>query len=244
MEPSYRRFALACVLGLACPPAAFAQADYSLQNREWETSVSVGASVVRDFSFPTRVSGNGAETSRTVGVHYANGYQVSWWITQNLSDYWTAELGYIFANQPLRFSNLSPDVESLSLSQYVHNMPYSVSFNPVPLYKRFRPYGTAGVGLSLFHIPEASKNDALDQGIPLRDSWHFGLHWGGGFKYLVRDQFVVRMDVLDYMTPVPSYGLPSSAKVVNGQYQPGIGRNGWLNQWQFSWGLAFQWDEP
>jgi len=63
-------------------------------------------------------------------------------------------------------------------------------------------------------------------------------------KYLVADQFALTVNVKDQISGVPSYGLPHTARVINGFYQPGIGTRGVLNNWQFSFGAVFQWDEP
>ena len=78
--------------------------------------------------------------------------------------------------------------------------------------------------------------------MPLRDSWEFALNLGGGFKYLVDDQAALTFDIKDQISSVPSYGLPRSARVTNGQYIPGISRNGFLNNWQLNFGVAVQWD--
>jgi hypothetical protein len=49
-------------------------------------------------------------------MHYASGYQIGVRVTQNLGEFAAASLEYNFANQPLRFTNLTPTVQSLSLS--------------------------------------------------------------------------------------------------------------------------------
>jgi outer membrane protein W len=99
-----------------------------------------------------------------------------------------------------------------------------------PPRKRFRPYADGGVGTALFFLPQASVENALAQGVKLRDSWAFLVNCGGGFKYLIRDQFAVTVDVKDRLFKIPSYGLPLSVH--------GVGQT-----WQANVGLTFQWDE-
>jgi uncharacterized membrane protein YkvA (DUF1232 family) len=60
----------------------------------------------------------------------------------------------------LRFTNLSPTVQSLSLGHYVHHLSYDGSFLFLPPEKRFRPYVKAGVGAALFYISGHSKEEA------------------------------------------------------------------------------------
>jgi len=228
---------------LACFEPAFAQDPYAPEHRDWEGSGFSGGSFAGDFSFPTPVSGDGQEGSRTVGVHYASGYQVGARITQNLGDFWAASLEYNFANQPLRFTNLSPGIQSLSLSHNVHHVSYNALYLPLTRKRRLRPFATIGAGAALFYIPGRSKEEALALGVSLRDSWEFAFNWGGGLKYLAADQVALTFDVRDQISGLPSYGLPRSARITNGQYQPGIARSGRINIWQLNFGVAYQWDD-
>ena len=107
---------------------------------------------------------------------------------------------------------------------------------------RFRPYGKIGTGASLFYIQKSSKREALGRGLELRDSWKFLATWGGGFKYFATDELAFTFDVKDHLSGVPSYGLPSSARKVNGQYQPGVSSTGVMHNWQLNFGVAVQWD--
>jgi hypothetical protein len=49
--------------------------------------------------------------------------------------------------------------------------------------------------------------------------------------------------VKDRISRLPTYGLPPSARVVNGQYQPGISPHGRLQILQVNLGFTYQWDE-
>jgi len=240
---SVRKLGAIALLTLACSWPIFAQATYELEHREWAATGFAGASLLGSREFPTTVIGSDLESSRTVGVSYKSGYEIGVRGTQNVNEYWAADLEYSFANQFLRFNNLSPDIQNLSLELFLHHLTYDVSYLPLPRTSRFRPYVAAGAGAALFYLPGRVKKDAAELGLQLRDSWQLVFNWGGGAHYLVRDQFALTFDVKHRLSGVPSYGLPSSARVVNGQFQPGIASHGVLQNWQLNFGLSFQWDE-
>ena len=202
-----------------------------------------GGSFMNDKQFLTQVSGSSEEVVRTVGFHYASGYIVGARVNQNLNDYWNADLEYSFANQPLRITNLSPTIPSLELGQSVHHFSYSVSYIPLGGWERFRPYVRAGAGATLFYLHGDTRDAALAQGVQVRDSWNFTLNWGGGFKCIMNENALLVFDVKDYLSSVPSYGLAPSARVVNGQFQPGVATSGLLQNLQVSIGIAVRWND-
>src|SRR4026207_1301218 len=134
------------ILAAACCHAAYGQSPSSAVESNYEFALFGGASFGGDFAFPTLVTENGQVTSQNAGMHYASGYQLGFRGTENLSNRWAVHLEYNFANQPLRFTNLTPAVPSLSLSHYVHHFYYDGSFRLLPPGKWFRPYLKAGVG--------------------------------------------------------------------------------------------------
>src|SRR5262245_269765 len=237
-------YGLIAAVGIACSSSAFAQSVYSLENREWEATGFAGYGFARDFQFSTPVTGSASETSRIVGVHYAPAWVVGARATQNLGDYASADVEYSFADQDLTLTNLSPDIPSFHVTQAIHNMSYNISFLPRPRSKRLRPYGVVGVGAVLFWIPGQSSREAKALNFNLRSSWEFLGNAGGGVRYLVMDQFALTFDAKDHISRLPSYGIPVSTRVVDGQYHPGLSRHGILNNWQINFGFTYQWDEP
>ena len=228
-------------LALARP--AIAQEGLSLEHRQWEATGFTGGNFATSFRLPTLVAGSDQVSSRTVGMRLASGYQIGASITDNFKESWSGGLEYSFGHEDLSFTNLSPTLQSLSLTQYSHSLSYNVSYLPLPPVKRFRPYGAVGVGTVLYLLPGQSKEIALSNGLNLRDSWVFLVNCGGGFRYLLRDQFAFTLGVRDQLSNVPSYGLPDIATVVNGQYRPGMHTHGVAQTWQIHFGLTFQWDE-
>ena len=234
------RLGLSLVIVFAGVQAVFGESSYSSDDEIWEVSAFGGGSFLGNFQFPTPVFGKGQDGSQTVGLDYATGYQVGVRLTENLNKFWAADLEYSFANQPLTFTNLSPNIQSLSLGQSVHHFSYNLAYVALPYVRRFRPYAKIGTGASLFHIHNDSKQEALERGLGFRDSWKFLVNWGGGFNYLVHDPVSVTFDVKDNMTGVPSYGLPSKARIVDGHFLPGLSRSGLMNNWQINFGVTVQ----
>ena len=230
------------VLALCCAQSALAQS--SPEYREWEIGGFTGGSFAGTYQFNTAVFGSGRETSRTVGMQYSPGYQVGIRLTQYFNESWDAELEYSYALQNLRFTNLSPDIQAISVNNYIHHIDYNIAYVPVPPDKRFRPYVKVGTGAVLFFINGESLSEANQQGLKLRQStWQFLFNWGGGLKYLVVDQFAVSVDVKDSLSAIPKYAIPSAAQVINGQFHPGVSINGMMNNWQISASANYQWDE-
>jgi opacity protein-like surface antigen len=238
----YRLIPILTFLVAGCLLAS-AQASPSHEESTYEFTGFGGVSGAGDHDFPTLVWRDDAVTSQTEGMHFASGYQVGLRVSENLSDHWAVHLEYSFANQPLRFTNLSPTVESLSLGHYVHHLSYDASFLLLPPNKRFRPYLKAGAGTALFYIAGHSKDEARAAGVPLRDSWEFAFNWGAGLKTHVQDQVLLIFEVKDQVSGIPSYGLPHSAVIRDGQFVPGISRNGFLHNVQLNVGIGFQWDD-
>jgi hypothetical protein len=238
------RILMILVFALSSSVFALAQTPASSlpHHREWEASGFTGFAFAKDYKFRTVVSGNDQESSGVVGMQYESGYRVGGHVGQDFGRFLGADLEYSFTDQPLRFTNLSPSAQSLYLSHFVHSLIYNVSFSPRTPDKRFRPYVGAGAGALLFYVTGESKAEALKLGIGLRDSWEAAFNFGGGFKHLVADRFALTVDVKSRLSRVPTYGLPRSAQLVDGQYQPALSVRGLMHSWQINFGVAHQWD--
>ena len=224
--PSFRRggiFFMLMVVAFGCSRSLFAQGYDLPEHRDFEVSGFVGRSFGDSFDLPAPESG-------TVGVEFEAGNLVGVRVNQNLGDYWGVDLEYSFSAQPVRYTNLSPTIQNWSFNQYIHHWSYNVSYLPLPRTKRLRPYADIGVGVGLFYLPGRVKKDALELGISLRDSWEFIFNFGGGFKYLLADQFAVTVDVKDRLSRMPTFGLPLS-------------RHGVFQNAQINFGFTYQWDE-
>jgi opacity protein-like surface antigen len=227
----------ACLLLFLLVGAVSARAQ-APAHRQWEFTLFGGASYLGDGTHATPVAGL-SQGTRSVGLDYASGYQVGARITENRWRHWGAALEYTFSNQPLTFSGLSAAAPSVSPSHSVHRFAYQVLYYPADPSERFRPYVLAGPGLSLFRTGNADA--AL--GVRLNDPWKFAFHWGGGVKYLLRDQVGVVLQFSDSVSGVPGYGLSTTALDLPGQFTPGLRPDGVAHNWLVSIGFVYQWDE-
>jgi opacity protein-like surface antigen len=234
---------LVLVLVVSCPVSALAQTSLLPHYREWEITGFTGGNFIGEYHFPTQVVGSNLESTRTIGVDYGSGYQFGFRLTENVNDYWAADLEYSFTDQNVHFTNLSPDVPSLSVRNWINHINYNVVYLPFPRENRFRPYVGGGIGAIFFFIPGKSSSEAQQRGLQLDDSWRFLFNVGGGLKYLIIDQFAVVFDFKDSLSRLPSYGIPDSASVINGQFHPGVDIHGTLNNFQISIGANVQWDD-
>lgn len=233
----------AMFLFLGLPEAGRAQVQNPLSHRDWEFSVFGGTSIIKDQAFTTPVAGSDQQTSTTVGMQYGSSWLLGARLSESRGDYWGAEFEYSYANQPLRFTNLTPTVPALSLSQGVNTFAYNFIFFFTNPYRRLRPYAVAGIGTSLFQPYGSTEAEAAAAGIHLGNTWTLVFNWGGGVKYLIRDHWAVRLDFRSHLGTMPDYGLPSSASVTQGQYIPGMAASGTLQNWHVNAGIAYQWGQ-
>jgi opacity protein-like surface antigen len=219
-----------------------AQAPKPISHRRWEFSAFGGTSMVEDQTFATTVVDGEQRFSVPVGVQYSSSWLIGSRLSESRGDYWGAEFEYSYANQPLRFTNLTPDLPALSLHQGVNTFAYNFIFFFTNPYRRLRPYAIAGIGTSLFHTYGSSKSEAEAAGVHFGNSWTFVFDWGGGVKYLFRDHWAARFDFRSHLGTMPDYDLPASAVISQGQYIPGLAASGTLQNWHVTAGIAYQWD--
>jgi opacity protein-like surface antigen len=236
-----RKSLVALLLVSLIPVAAQAQSLSKLTHRTWEISVFGGGSYIGERLFPTPVTGSSQQTSRTVGLSYASGSQFGLRVTENRWQHWGAAMEYGFSNQPLKFTNLSDAVPLLALGHSIHRFKYDFVYYPFDRSHRLRPFAFAGSGASLFVVKGPSRDAAAAKGIQLNDPWKLTVSWGGGVKYLIRDQLAASFQFSDGMSGVPHYGLPPSGRFVSSQYSPGFQPDGRLHNRLISLSFIYQW---
>jgi hypothetical protein len=219
------------------------QAQITLSHRQWELSVFGGASFIGSSEHVTPVTGSTQQSSRTVGLHYASGYQVGISATENRWEHFAGTFEYSFSNQPLTFQNLSDAVPSLSVGHSIHRIGYNLLYYPMDKYSRLRPYAFGGPGMALFYVGGSGKETAAAQGIHLNAPWKVTANFGGGVKYLVKDHFAASAQFSDSISGTPGYGLPLNGYYASGKYVAGFRPNGLLNNWLVSVGFVYQWDQ-
>ncbi len=213
-------------------PEALAQIPFPREENKWEVSFFAGVSGLGDKTLVTPVEGG---TTRNVGLEFDSGYLLGLRIGENLTPRFGAEMEYALANQPLLFVNLSPSIPLLELSHKVHKFAYSILVYPMRRRGRYIPFASIGIGASFFRVSSDSVDDALLQGVDLKNRWKFAFSYGGGVKFPMGSEWGLRVDVRDHVTGVSDYGLPSTAPLLGAGLRP----NGVLHNWQVSGGLLY-----
>ena len=204
---------------------------------KWEISVLAGISGLGDGTFATPVEGG---TTQDVAQDFETSYVVGVRVTENLGQYFGAELEYSFVNQPVVLLNLSPSVSRLDVDHKVHKFAYSILVYGRDRAKRIRPFGSIGVGTSLFQVTNDSQDEALRQGVDLKNRWKVAFSYGAGVKFQMGPGWGLRADFRDQVTGVSDWGLPSQAAVLeNGEIGPAFRPDGVLHNWQISGGFMY-----
>lgn len=168
-----------------------------------------------------------------------SGYVVGARITENLGQYFGAELEYSFSDQSVTFLNLSPQLPSFEVEQKIHNVSYNGVVYAASRNKRIRPFGTAGVGASLYQLSNYTQNLGVVSGLDLRNRWKFTFTWGGGVKVAMTRQWGFRLDFRDNVTGVPDYGLPRASELIDGVPSPAFRPDGQFHRLQFTAGFIY-----
>lgn len=216
--------------------AALAQQPIQPDEHKWEFSVFAGSSHRGDDVYFTPFASG---TTAAVGLNISAGYVVGARVTENLGKHLGAEFEYSLSNQPILFSNLTPQLPRVEVDHRVHQLTYTILFYAVPRGARLRPYGLVGPGASLFEFFGSGEDDAVAKGVNLKDRWKFGMSFGGGVKYRIANNLGFRFDVRDHVTGVPDFGLPSSGTAV----APGFRPDGRLQNLQVTIGLSYYFDD-
>jgi len=225
------RYLLIMIAAVSCVPV-MSQGSADGRNDKWEASVFAGSGYRGEHVFATPFEGVG---SRDVTVRFSPGYLVGARISENLGQYFGAELDYSLGNQPVEFRNLSPTLPLVNIDHRAHNIAYTVLFYGLKRNSRIRPYGAVGPGITLYETFGESEDDAEALGLTLTNRWKAALAVGGGVKYRVTEQVGFRFDVRDHITGVPDFGLPHSGTL----QEPGFRPDGQLHNWQFSVGFFY-----
>jgi len=217
-------------------PEASAQIPLPGEENRWEISILAGVSGLGEKTLVTPVEGG---TTRDVGLHFDSDWVAGVRIAENLTPIFGGELEYAVANQPLLFVNLSPSIPLLELSHQVHKFAYSLLVYPMKRQGRYIPFASIGIGASFFRVSSDSIDDALLQGVDLKNRWKLAFSYGGGVKFPMGPSWGFRVDVRDHVTGVSDYRLPSPAPPLG----PGLRPNGVFHNWQVTGGLLYTFGE-
>lgn len=194
---------LTLLLCLAGSAPAWAQFGELWFNAGWSVMNSADLGSV----LPAQLGG------RKDDYQLTNGFRFGFRIGFNNDTILGHEFQYAYSRAPLRFT---PTGQELGMA--VHTGGYNFLVYGTPEGTRVRPFATGGLIFSNYVPPGAS---AAQGG----GSTKFGFNYGGGVKVRVGDRWAVRLDLRQYTTPKPNFGL--------------LLTEGWIRQTEASAGFGF-----
>jgi len=201
----------------------------------WEASFFFGLSTAGNSTFATPLSDGG---TKDVGMEFDSNYLLGARITENLGQHFGAELEYAMAKRPVVLTNLLPTVPRLNLDHKLHQLAYSILVYTADRSHRLRPFGSIGFGTSFFRVSGRSQDEALQQGVDLKNRWKLAFTFGGGLKFRMGRNWGLRADVRDQVAGFSDFGLPSQASLAEPP-QAGVRPNGVLHNWNISGGISY-----
>ena len=164
---------------------------------------------------------------RLFTTQFQNGIKVGVRGTINLREHWGAEGTYSFSSNSLRVTQVGPaavQTFGVHLHQFTGNALYFFTAKD----KTFRPFLTAGVGLSRFSPTSDAKLAAaqnfLGQPAVLTATSAFNFNFGAGIETRPWEHLGLRLDVRDHLTGIPRFGLPETAASPGAPFFPIHGR--------------------
>jgi len=223
------------------PQSSRAQGFVTVEDSEWEAFAFLGGSFPGSSEHSTPVEGS--SESRLVGLKYDAGLQIGAGIMNNRWSKVSTALEYSFSVQSATVTNISDLLPSLTGNHSIHRISYNILYFPRGRKVRLQPYVFGGPGLSLFYVRRSIKDAAEALGLRLKDPWKFTMSVGGGTRYFLGSRIAAFFQFGDNISGVPGYGLPTSGRVIYGQYIPGFRPNGFLHNWETRGGIMFQLSE-
>ena len=166
-----------------------------------EIGVSVGRSNFSDRGIGSITSFEAGQTAVTLD----NGIRIGARLALNTGYFFGQEFSYSYQDSGLTFGGGPAD------SMTVQNVYYNFVVHATPDGSPVRPFGTGGVGVSVFFPPGLSSLSGGGQN-------KFGYNFGGGLKFKLNPIFGLRLDVRDHVTGKP-FGLAgASGRLHNVEY--------------------------
>jgi opacity protein-like surface antigen len=148
------------------------------------------------------LSSRGIGTDQALGgtsndVQLNNGFRFGFRFCFNQGDHFGHEVQYAYSRTHLQFND-QPGSSPLGMA--IHQGGYNFLGYLTKEGSKIRPFGTAGVQFSNFVQPGASATYGGGEN-------KFGFNYGAGVKVRVGPKFGVRLDVRQYVSGKPSFGL-------------------------------------
>jgi len=161
-------------------------------------------------------------------TQFNNGIKIGVRGTGNLTEHWGAEGTYSFSSNGLHVTRVAPAAVQ-DFGVHLHQLTGNGLYFFTARDKSFRPFVTAGVGLSRYSPTSDAKVTAasqsfLNQPAVLASTSSFNFNFGGGIESRPWDHFGLRLDLRDHLTAIPRFGLPQSATSPLSPFFPVQGR--------------------
>jgi hypothetical protein len=209
-----KHFAFPMIFALCAAPALLAQS--------WEVGVAGGGSFYTSQTVQNP-AGNGS-------AGLANGFGVSGWLGNNLSNMLGGELRYDYEHSDLRVSSGGNTVNFGGMTNAVH---YDFLMHFAPSEAAVRPFVAAGAGAKFYsgtgtELPfQPLSNLAL---LTKTTQFEPVVSVGAGLKFSLSKSTLLRLEVHDYLSPFPTNVIaPAQGSKIGG----------WLQDIVVSAGLSF-----
>jgi len=185
----------------------------------FEIGGAIGYGVYRDGT----IFGPGASAQAGIRNRFAAG----WLVGEDLYEHFSGEIRYLYQDgHPfLATSSVKSDMQGQS-----HAFHYDLLFHLTRRDRKLRPFLAAGVGVKGYIVagpapnPQALPNIAS---LVTQDEWKLLVTIGGGVKYRLPKNVVLRGDFLDYLTAFPrrqiAPALNNTARGIFQQFTPMFG---------------------
>jgi hypothetical protein len=160
----------------------------------------------------------GAGESVQAGIR--NRFAAGWLVGEDLYEHFSGEIRYLYQDgHPfLATSSVKSDMQGQS-----HAFHYDMLFHFRPREQRLRPYVAGGVGVKGYIVAGPAPNPQPLPNIATlvtQDEWKFLVTVGGGVKYRLHKNVVLRGEFLDYLTAFPRRQLlPATNNTARGIFQ-------------------------
>lgn len=160
------------------------------------------------------------------------------WGIEGYYSYGSTEASYIQRDDPTVRLDLPIQVHGLGASflYYLNGNGYPYIDNQ----NKITPFVTAGVGASIFRPTSEAKriaSDPLQGNLPeIIESSEASFHYGGGVKYRLTREMLIRFDIRGILAGNPTFGLPTSSDDPNASVIPLEGK---IHNTEISIGFGF-----
>lgn len=209
-----RAIVFGVAMTLAVAPGCLAQ--------EWEVGAAGGFGAYRNASI--------SAPAGSAGAGFDNRFAAGVVIGQDLYQHFSGEVRYTFRDGDLK---LSQGGQKVNMDGNSHAIHYDMLFHLFPKSSRIRLFAATGAGIKFFRgtgkeyasqpLGDFALLTKTEETKPLISA-------GGGVKYTVNRNTVIRVDFRDYISPFPEKLFAAA---------PGAKIRGWLNDFVPLVGVSF-----